>query len=145
MRTWKAHTTVMARPEAVLAVLTDPAACARWAPVPFDVEGLDAPRLVAGSRARVSGRLAGRVVGFDVEVHEADRARVSLAASGPVGFDVAYDLLAAGDGSEVRASVRVRPGSGLTGRLIAHATDALLAAGALDTAVSRIAREAAIT
>ena len=144
MRTWNAHTTVMARPEAVLDVLTDPHACVRWAPVAFDVEGLDSPRLVAGSRARVSGRLAGRQVGFDVEVHEADHRRLALAASGPVGLDVAYDLVAAGPGSEVRASVRVRPGSGLTGRLIAHATDALLAAGALDTAIAGIAREAAI-
>ncbi len=144
MRTWNAHTTVMARPEAVLDVLTDPEACVRWAPVAFDVEGLDSPRLVAGSRARVVGRLAGRSVGFDVEVHEADHRRLSLAASGPVGLDVAYDLVAAGPGSEVRASVRVRPGSGLTGRLIAHATDALLAAGALDTAIAGIAREAAI-
>jgi hypothetical protein len=92
----------------------------------------------------VSGRLAGRRVGFDVEVHEADHRRLALAASGPVGLDVAYDLVAAGPGSEVRASVRVRPGSGFTGRLIAHATDALLAAGALDTAIAGIAREAAI-
>jgi len=145
MRTWKAHATVMARPEAVLHVLTDPDACARWAPVPFDVEDLDQPRLMAGARARVSGRLAGRHVGFDVEVHEADRHRLSLAASGPVGLDVAYDLLDAGAGSEVRASVRVRPGPGLGGRLMAHATDALLAAGALDAAVARIAREAAVS
>jgi hypothetical protein len=142
MSIWKAQTTVMARPEAVLDVLTDPRACARWAPVPFDVEGLNAPRLVAGSRARVSGRLAGRQVGFDVEVHEAHHGRLSLAASGPVGLDVDYELLAAGRGSEVRASVCVRPGSGLTGRLIAHATDALFAAGALDAAIARIAREA---
>ncbi len=143
MSTWMAHTTVMARPEAVLAVLTDPAACARWCPMPFDVAGLESPRLVAGSRARVSGRLAGREVGFDVEIHEADPRRMSLAASGPVALDVAYDLLAAGSGSEVRASIHVRPGSGLTGRLMAHATDALFASGVLDAAVARIAREAA--
>ena len=50
---------VEARPEAVLDVLTDPEACARWAPIPFDVEDLRTPRLRCGSRARVSGRLAG--------------------------------------------------------------------------------------
>ena len=143
MRTWTATTTVAARPEAVLDVLTDPDAVARWAPVPFDVDELGSPRLRRGSRARVSGRLAGRRVGFDVEVHEADAAALSLSAHGPVAFDVRYDLAAAGRGSEVRASVAVRNGRGLAGRLLAEATNALLAAGALDLAVGRIAREAA--
>ena len=143
MKTWTATTTVDADLEAVLDVLTDPDAVARWAPLPFDVEDLDTPRLIAGSRARVSGRLAGRRVGFEVEVHEAEPQRLSLAAHGPVGLDVAYDLSAAGAGSEVRASVSVRSGKGLTGRLMAEATNALLSAGALTHAVSRLAREAA--
>ena len=94
MKTWTATTIVDAGPEAVLEVLTDPDAVARWAPLPFDVEDLDTPRLMTGSRARVSGRLAGRRVGFDVEVHEADLERLALAADGPVGLDVAYDLSA---------------------------------------------------
>ena len=89
MRTWTATTTIEARPEAVLDVLTDPEACARWAPIPFDVEDLRTPRLRCGSRARVSGRLAGKRVGFDVEVHEAIDGRLRLSADGPVGFDVA--------------------------------------------------------
>lgn len=145
MRTWTATTTVAARPEAVLDVLTDPDAVARWAPVPFDVDELGSPRLRRGSRARVSGRLAGRRVGFDVEVHEADAAALSLSAHGPVAFDVRYDLAGGRDPghSEVRASVAVRNGRGLAGRLLAEATNALLAAGALDLAVGRIAREAA--
>ncbi len=143
MKTWTATTTVDAGPEAVLDVLTDPDAVARWAPLPFDVEDLDTPRLITGSRARVSGRLAGRRVGFDVEVHEAEPRRLPLAAHGPVGLDVLYDLSAAGGGSEVRASVSVRSGKGLTGRLMAEATNALLSAGALTHAVSRLAREAA--
>ena len=75
-------------------MLTDPDAAARWAPVPFDVDELDGARLLAGSRARVSGRLAGRRVGFDVEVHEADESGIALSASGPVAFDVDYRLLA---------------------------------------------------
>jgi uncharacterized protein YndB with AHSA1/START domain len=112
MKTWTATTTVDAGPEAVLDVLTDPDAVARWAPLPFDVEDLDTPRLMTGSRARVSGRLAGRRVGFDVEVHEAEAGRLALAADGPVGFDVAYDLAPSGDGSEVRASISVRSGKG---------------------------------
>src|SRR6478735_4624305 len=131
MREWTATTTIEARPEAILEVLTDPEACARWAPIPFDVEDLRTPRLRCGSRARVSGRLAGKRVGFDVEVHEAIDGRLRLSADGPVGFDVRYDLEPAPSGSEVRASVCVRPSRGLTGRLLAEATNALLAAGAL--------------
>jgi uncharacterized protein YndB with AHSA1/START domain len=142
MREWTATTTVDARPEAVLDILTDPEACARWAPIPFDVEDLRTSRLRCGSRARVSGKLAGRRVGFDVQVHEAVDGRLRLSADGPVGFDVRYDLSPAECGSEVRAAVTVRPARGLSGRLMAEATNALLAAGALQAAISRLAREA---
>ena len=144
MRTWTATTTTAARPEDVLDVLTDPEACARWAPLPFDVEELDGRRLAAGSRARVSGRLAGRRVGFDVEVHEASGSGLTLAATGPVDFDVAYELAAVDGGSEVRASVSVRPSGGFAGRLLAQATSALLSAGALEACLSRVAREASL-
>lgn len=143
MRTWTATTTTAARPSDVLDVLTDPDACTRWAPVPFELEGMDGARLRTGSTARVCGRLAGRSVGFDVCVREAGENGLSLVADGPVGFDVAYELAPAGAGSEVRASVSVRSGGGLAGRLLAEATGALLSAGALDAAVSRIGREAA--
>jgi carbon monoxide dehydrogenase subunit G len=140
MRTWTASTTINGRPEAVLDVLTDPQACARWAPVPFEVERIDSPRLRTGTKARVSGSLAGRRVGFDIRVHEAQDDRLELTASGPVAFDVAYDLRPGTDSTEVSASVAVS-GRGLTGRLLAQATDALLAGGALQHTVSRIARE----
>jgi len=140
MRTWTATATATARPAAVLDVLTDPDACARWAPVPFDVES--GRRLRAGARERVSGRLAGRRVGFDVEVHEAGDGRLALSAHGPVAFDVAYEARAVGKGSEVCASVSVRSGGGLFGRLAEQATAALLQAGALGVAVDRIARSA---
>ena len=142
MRTWTTTATVGAEPGAVLDVLTDPDACRRWAPVDFDVSGLNNRRLLAGSRARVTGRLAGRDVGFDVQVHEASDDALELSADGPVAFDVRYDLAPAAGGSEVRACVGVRPGRGLVGRLLEQATAALLTAGLLDTAVSRIAREA---
>jgi hypothetical protein len=145
MRQWTATTTVEALPEAVLDLLTDPEACQRWAPIAFEVDDLRTPRLLGGSRARVSGRLAGRRVDFDVEVHEAADGRLRLSADGPVGFDVRYDLAPAPGGSEVHASVSVRPNRGLTGRLVAEATNALLAAGALQAAIGRIAREAAQT
>ena len=142
MRTWTAAATTAAPPEDVLELLTDPDACARWAPVPFAVDELDGRRLASGSRARVSGRLAGRRVGFDVEVRSADRDGLSLEARGPVAFDVDYALAAVDGGSDIRASVSVKPSRGLAGRLLAEATGALLTAGALEKAVSRIAREA---
>jgi hypothetical protein len=137
MRTWTTQTTVAGLPDEVLALLTEPEEIARWAPIPFEVTELDTERLVAGSRARVRGGLAGRSLEFDVEVFEADDGRLSLVASGPISIDVQYVLTPAPNGSEVRASVSVQ-GSGLMGRLLAQATDALLAAGALQTAVNRI-------
>jgi hypothetical protein len=143
MRTYTATTSAPARPEAVLDVLTDPEACRRWAPVDFDVEDLSGPRLATGSRARVCGRLAGRAVEFDVEVHHADANRLALSADGPVALDVAYELVAAAHGSDLHASVAVRPRGGLRGRLLAEATAAVLAGGALHVALGRIAREAA--
>jgi hypothetical protein len=145
MRTWTAQITSKGRPEDVLGVLTDPAACGRWAPIDFDVEGLDGDRLVTGSRARVVGRIVGRRVIFDVDVLVADASGVQLLASeagGSVSLQVQYELSPAQSGSEVTAKVAVAGSRGFTGRLIAQAADAMLAAGALRHAVSRIAREA---
>src|SRR5687767_15296945 len=85
----------------------------------------------------------GRRVGFDVEVHEAGDGRLALSAHGPVAFDVAYEARPSGAGSEVSASVSVRSGGGIFGRLAEQATAALLQAGALGLAVDRIARSAA--
>jgi hypothetical protein len=112
--------------------------------VPFDVDDLRTPRLKPGSTARVSGKLAGRRVGFDVEVHEADAGRLALSARGPVAMDVAYEAMPAQGGSEVRASISVRSAGGLFGRLAESATAALLQAGALGAAVDRIAATAAV-
>lgn len=157
MRTWTATATAEAHPEAILHVLTDPDAASRWAPVPFDVEDdrrvpsgnpserVAGRRLKAGSRARVSGRLAGRRVGFEVEVHAADANGLALTATGPVEFDVDYRLAPTTAGAEVHASISVRPRRGLTGRLLAEATSALLNAGALNHALSRLTREAALS
>jgi len=140
MRTWTTQTTVMGLPDEVLALLTEPDAIASWTPVPFELIELDTDRLVAGSRARVRGRLAGRTREFDVEVLAADDERLALVATGPISIAVEYALRPAPSGSELRASVSVR-GSGLVGRVLAQATDGLLAAGALDLAVSRIGRQ----
>jgi len=144
MRTYTATTTATARPEAVLDVLTDPDAVARWAPVAFYVDTITHPRLAEGSRARISGRLAGQQVGFDVEVHQADAGGLALSADGPVALDVAYAMRPAAGGSEVSASVAVRPRRGLRARLLAEATAAVLASGALQLALGRIVAEAAL-
>ena len=137
MRTWTTQTTVTGLPDEVLALLTQPDAIARWTPVPFELIDLDAGRLVSGTRARVRGRLAGRSLEFDVEVLAADEDQLALVATGPISIDVEYRLRPAPRGSYVSASVSVS-GRGLIGRVIAQATDALLAAGALDLAMSRI-------
>jgi len=143
MRTWTATTTVEAPPDAVLDALTDPGAIASWAPVDFEVSDLGSDRLAPGCRPRVEGRLAGVSVGFEVEVLEAGEDRLALRAAGPVAFDVRYDLEAAAGGSEVRASIGVRPGRGFRGRILAEATNALLSAGALQQALDRIGRSVA--
>jgi uncharacterized protein YndB with AHSA1/START domain len=136
------HTTADAAPEQVLQVLTDPDEIASWSPIPFEVEDLDGLRLEAGSRARVSGSLAGKRVGFDIEVHAADEGGLELTAEGPIGIDVLYELEPVAGGSQVTASVGVRDGAGFSGRLLAKATGALLAGGALDAAAGRIVRAA---
>jgi hypothetical protein len=130
-----------AAPRDVLALLTTPEAIATWAPVPFEIDEIDGRYLRTGSRARVSGGLAGRRVAFDIDVHRADEECLSLTADGPVGFDVEYLVTPTDDGSEVRASVSVRRGDGLLGRVLAQATGALLSGGALDLALGRITRE----
>lgn len=140
MSTWTTETTVTGLPDEVLALLTEPDAIARWTPVPFELIDLDTDRLVRGTRARVRGRLAGRSLEFDVEVLAADDERLALVATGPISIDVEYRLRAAPRGSSVSASVSVS-GRGLIGRVIAQATDALLAAGALDLAMGRIRRQ----
>ncbi len=121
-------------------MLTEPSSIARWAPIEFDVVDFDGRRLQAGDRVRVGGSLAGRSVEFEVDVSEADDGRLVLTAVGPIRLDVEYLAVAAAEGSEVHASITVT-GQGLMGRILAQATDALLAAGALRKAVDRIAGE----
>jgi hypothetical protein len=142
MAHFTAQTTSSASPDQILDVLTDPDAIRDWAPIPFEVDDLHGRRLQRGSRARVSGGLAGLRLGFDVEVHAAGADGLELTASGPVGIDVRYELEPAGGGTEVSASVSVTGGGGLTGRIVSKATEALLSAGALEGAAGRIARAA---
>ena len=94
-------------PTDVLAFLTEPEAIALWAPVPFEVLALDGEKLRSGSRARVGGRLAGRLVEFDVEVLQASDGRLELIAHGPIALGVRYVLRPLGERSVVDASVSV--------------------------------------
>jgi hypothetical protein len=141
MGTWTARTRHRGEPDRVLELLTDPDSAGLWSPLEFTVEEIDGPRLEPGGRAVLSGRLAGRWVEFELDVFEAGDGRLSLRATGPVTMDVDYELL---DG-EVVAKVKVHGGRGLTGRLLSFATDGLLAAGTLQSAVDAIARAAEAT
>src|SRR5919199_4276887 len=141
MGTWQTTTTVNGEPEHVLEVLTDPSAARRWSPIGFELEQLEGDRLRSGSHAVLSGKLAGRGVKFEVHVLKASDGQLELRAVGPVEMEVAYDAVPAGDGTEVVASVEVRSGGGLMGRMLSSATDALLAGGALGVAVQGVARE----
>jgi hypothetical protein len=142
MSEWTAKARAKATPCQVLQVLTLPDEIRRWSPVDFDLDDLDGSRLAAGMRGRVTGRLAGVKVGFDVEIHAADEAILELSADGPVGLDVRYELVKDETGAELIASVSMRRGGGLTGRLVANAAAALLSAGALEGAAARIAQVA---
>ena len=142
MSQWTATARANATPGQVLQVLTYPEEIRRWSPIDFDLEDLDGRRLASGTRGRVTGRVAGVTVGFDVEVRTADEARLELSAEGPIALDVRYELAGDESGAELNASVSLRRGGGLTGRLVANATAALLSAGALEGAAGRIARVA---
>ena len=142
MATWKTRTCIETCPERVLELLTDPDSCERWSPVPFDLEAIDGSRLAAGTRARLAGRIAGKTVAFEVRIDEADERRLALRASGPFRIAASYEAVARGERTELRAVVSVEGGGGLAGRLMSRAADALLAAGALDSTMLRIAREA---
>jgi hypothetical protein len=140
MGQWTAHTRVTALPADVLELLTEPESISRWAPIDFEVIDWEGERLMAGEHVRVHGHLAGRSLEFEVDVAEADHGNLVLTASGPIQLDVEYHAQASGAGSELSASVSVS-GRGFLGRLLAQATDALLAGGALRSAVDRLARE----
>jgi hypothetical protein len=140
MARWTANTRVTGSPDEVLTLLTEPDAISRWAPIDFAVVDWDGDRLTSGDRVRVQGRLAGRLLEFEVDVAEADAGRLALSATGPIRLDVEYHAIAHPCGSEVKASIDVS-GKGFLGRMLAQATDALLASGALRIAVNGLARE----
>ncbi len=140
MRTWTADTWLAGEPDDVLELLTEPEAIARWSPVPFELVDCETRRLLAGTRARVRGELAGRGLEFHVDVREASDRCLALVASGPISIDVEYRVARRHCGSEIRAAVSVS-GRGLLGGLLARAVDALLAGGALQHALARISEQ----
>jgi hypothetical protein len=123
-------------------ILTRPCAISAWAPVPFEVEGLRSDRLETGSHARVAGKLAGKDLTFDVEVHEASHQALRLTAVGPfIEMDVAYDVRQLDEWAEVHAEIEVK-GKGVMGRFVAKAVEGFLAGGALNNALSQLAHAA---
>jgi hypothetical protein len=143
VKTFEARAAIPTDPSTVMELLTDPSACRRWSPVEFELDELEAPRLCEGSQARVCGRVAGRAVCFDVSVLEARGGRFSLTASGP--FDVEAHYEAEGDcaGTDLRARVTVASRGGLRGRVVSSLAEAVLAGGALQQALKRMAETAA--
>ncbi|HXO13162.1 MAG TPA: SRPBCC family protein [Mycobacterium sp.] len=140
--TWRSQTTVLATPEHVIDTLTDPAACARWSPVPFSVEGGGSRRLRPGTSRRISGRLLGAPVRFHLHTLEANPRRLRLHARGPIEIRVAYALTPVAEGCALDAHVSIDQPRNPLGRLIGRTTRLMLAAGTLDVALTRIAREA---
>jgi hypothetical protein len=142
MSTHKSSQTTTAEPRHVLHVLTDPAACGRWAPIAFTTDHARGERLQAGTRTRLQGRVAGRSISFEIEVLAADDRGLSLRASGPVRLEVDYRLTPAAPGTLIEAQIRLTRAGGITGVVASRATNAMLGAGALRLALRAIAAEA---
>jgi len=141
-RTWRSSTTVHAAPEHVIDVLTDPEACARWSPIPFSVDTDGAARLRPGTVTRVSGGLLGARVRFHLHTLTADPGSLRLHARGPIDIHVDYRLTRTRAGCHLDARVSVPAPHAPFGRLLARATEMLLARGTLEETVDRIAHEA---
>lgn len=142
MGTHTASQTTTAEPTHVLQVLTDPAACARWAPIEFTADQAPGDYLRAGSRTRLQGRIAGLNVTFEVDVLAADERGLSLRATGPVRLEVDYQLTPSGRGTLIEAQITLTQAAGMTGALASRASNAILGAGALRFALRAIAAEA---
>jgi hypothetical protein len=99
---------------------------------PLAVRELRGERLGSGHRVSVSGRPGALGVCFGVTVLDASAERLALTAQGPVSLEVEYEAFATEGGCELWATVSLRPGTGVTGRVVAAGTEALLRAGALD-------------
>jgi Polyketide cyclase / dehydrase and lipid transport len=141
VKTFEARAAIPVEPSRVIGVLTDPAACRRWAPVDFEIEDLDEPRLRSGTSARIGGRVAGRPVRFDLSVLEASDRHLALSALGPCEVRARYETERAPGGTEVRASLSIGSRGGLRSRIVSAAAEALLAGGILGRTLDRMAEE----
>lgn len=141
-RVWRSGMAVRADRQHVLDALTEVDACRAWTPVDFNVDAPDVERLLAGTRVPVSGALAGHRVRFCVEVFAADADGLVLRASGPVDLTAHYEVHELPHGSQVEAAIAVRHGSGRLGGALARVTSGLLAGGALNRTLRRMAAEA---
>jgi hypothetical protein len=135
---WTARCEFVASPGEVLEALTDPRMIARWAPVDFELDGLETSRLCPGCEVRVSGTIAGVRAAFDVEVSDADERGLELSARGPVSMDVNYSFEQRGQMVLVEGRVALCAGRGLSGQVLRAATSALLNAGVLGRALRRL-------
>ena len=137
------HTTTTATPDQVLEVLTHPDEIRRWSPIDFDVDDLDsgAPGArLPRTRDRQGGRGERRL-----RRRGPRRRRPGCSSCPPTVRSESTSATSSSPpttGSEVCASVSLRRGGGITGRLVAKATAALLSAGVLEGAAGRIARAA---
>ena len=139
MCTWTSNTTFDGDPRRVALALIDIDATVRWSPVPFRLINCRGRRLRRGAKPTNAGALMGRRVSCKLDVTRADRTGLSLYAKGPFEMDVNYviDPVAA----ELSARVETR-GGGLFAKILVSATNALLAAGALDGALQRVVQQA---
>jgi hypothetical protein len=142
MKTWRSRTTVRTTPERVIETLTDADACARWSPIPFRLDDVEATRLRPGERTRVSGSVLGVETRFELDTFAANPARLLLRARGPIEILVDYALTPVPAGCAVEAAVSIRPLGSCFGRIVARATGLLLASGTLEYALVRMARVA---
>lgn len=112
----------------------------QWFPLP--IEAVDPPgdgRLHPGDSCLADNVLAGRRLRTRIEVLEAGETRYRLAATGPLCFTVTAELTARPGGCAIEATVQVRSGGGLSGRVLEGACRPLLGAG-LRQALERLAR-----
>jgi hypothetical protein len=139
---WSSRTVVRTEPAQVIDTLTDTDACARWSPIAFSLEDEGGDRLRPGTVRRVSGRLLGARIRFQLHTLAADVSGLCLHARGPIDLRVHYRLTPIASGCEMHAHVSIHPSRGRLNGLVARAVRTLLVAGTLDDALQRIAREA---
>ena len=132
---------IVATPQRILEVLSDPRAVKRWFPLPCEFDD-DVDQLRAGETYKTHGRLAGRSLHADLRVLEGDERHIAVRLSGPVVLDLSAELVPDDTGTVARIVASVHSGGGLSGKLLTPAASALLRAGALEHTAAAIRTEA---